>query len=321
MHLDETLLFKEQYMISENKPEDPLFYCFDYDTRSYKINMNFQHFHQFYEIFIPLDQNCSHIIEGDYYALQPYDIVLLRPALLHKTEYPAGDPSRRLVIEFALPLRDGPADQLVRDALVPFGGECPIYRFHEEVRAQAFAHLNTIFRMSRQPVTPLVRLSIHCELLEFLAVLAQNVDNNIYKAEELSDSITHKVYSVTSYIHRHYASELSLEFLSKEFFISPYYLSHQFRRVTGFSLINYIQITRVRNAQQLLLYTDMKIADITTSCGFTSFSQFNRVFNKFCHVSPSQFRQNGEVGRIEAIPYEKKPSPGSSDGKRGIGTF
>ena len=103
-----------------------------------------------------------------------------------------------------------------------------------------------------------------------------------------------------------------MEYLAEKFFISPYYLSHQFRRVTGFSLINYIQITRVRNAQQLLLYTDMKIADITTSCGFTSFSQFNRVFNKFCHTSPSQFRVNGVVTPITAIPYEKEPSPGST---------
>ena len=101
---------------------------------------------------------------------------------------------------------------------------------------------------------------------------------------------------MTSYIHRHYASELSLEYLAEKFFISPYYLSHQFRRVTGFSLINYIQITRVRNAQQLLLYTDMKIADITTSC----------------HTSPSQFRVNGVVTPITAIPYEKEPSPGST---------
>ena len=68
----------------------------------------------------------------------------------------------------------------------------------------------------------------------------------------------------------------------------------------------------MRNAQQLLLYTDMKVADITTSCGFTSFSQFNRVFNKFCHMSPSQFRVNGEVTPIVAIPYEKEPSLGSA---------
>ena len=160
-------------------------------------------------------------------------------------------------------------------------------------------------------MTPLTQQFIHCHFLQFLATVAQHAGESSYEPQELSDSITQKVYAVTSYIHRHYASELSLEYLADKFFISPYYLSHQFRRVTGFSLINYIQITRVRNAQQLLLYTDMKIADITTSCGFTSFSQFNRVFNKFCHTSPSQFRVNGIVTPITAIPYEKEPSRGA----------
>ncbi|MFQ9762272.1 MAG: helix-turn-helix domain-containing protein [Gemmiger formicilis] len=112
-------------------------------------------------------------------------------------------------------------------------------------------------------------------------------------------------------MHRHYASELSLEYLAEKFFISPYYLSHQFRRVTGFSLINYIQITRVRNAQQLLLYTDMKIAEYHDELRLYEFSQFNRVFNKFCHTSPSQFRVNGIVTPITAIPYEKEPSRGA----------
>ena len=102
--------------------------------------------------------------------------------------------------------------------------------------------------------------------------------------------------------------ELSLDYISKKFFISPYYLSHQFKSVTGFTLINYIQMTRVRNAQQLLLYTDMKIADITAHCGFTSFSQFNRVFNKFCHTSPSQFRLNGSAGITPANNYIQLPA-------------
>ena len=81
---------------------------------------------------------------------------------------------------------------------------------------------------------------------------------NTYVPQEFDDSITHKIYSITSYIHSNYAQELSLDYISKKFFISPYYLSHQFKSVTGFTLINYIQMTRVRNAQQLLLYTDMK---------------------------------------------------------------
>ena len=312
MYLDDALLYNQGYMISINDLDSPLFYLFDYDSRSFKINMSFQHFHQFHEIHILLSGRASHLIEGDYYTLQPYDIVLLRPSLLHKTEYPAGGDCRRLIINFRVPDDSPVLHEMLQSCLQPFEAEVPIYRFTGETRAQAFSHLNAIFTLGKQPMTPLTQQFIHCHFLQFLATVAQHAGESSYEPQELSDSITQKVYAVTSYIHRHYASELSLEYLAEKFFISPYYLSHQFRRVTGFSLINYIQITRVCNAQQLLLYTDMKIADITTSCGFTSFSQFNRVFNKFCHTSPSQFRVNGVVTPITAIPFEKEPSPGST---------
>ena len=93
MYYNAPLLYEQAYSITINNAEAPLYYFFDYDERSYNINMEFQHFHQFYEVHILLDGKASHIIEGDYYALQPYDIVFLRPALLHKTEYPVGAPA------------------------------------------------------------------------------------------------------------------------------------------------------------------------------------------------------------------------------------
>lgn len=94
MYYNAPLLYEQAYSITINNAETPLYYFFDYDERSYNINMEFQHFHQFYEVHILLDGKASHIIEGDYYALQPYDIVFLRPALLHKTEYPVGAPAQ-----------------------------------------------------------------------------------------------------------------------------------------------------------------------------------------------------------------------------------
>lgn len=238
MYLDDALLYNQGYMISINDLDSPLFYLFDYDSRSFKINMSFQHFHQFHEIHILLSGRASHLIKGDYYTLQPYDIVLLRPSMMHKTEYPSGGDCRRLIINFRVP-DDSPAlHEMLQSCLQPFGAEVPIYRFTGETRAQAFSHLNAIFTLGKQPMTPLTQQFIHCHFLQFLATVAQHAGESSYEPQELSDSITQKVYAVTSYIHRHYASELSLEYLAEKFFISPYYLSHQFRRVTGFSLIN-----------------------------------------------------------------------------------
>ena len=50
MYYNAPLLYEQAYSITINNAEAPLYYFFDYDERSYNINMEFQHFHQFYEV-------------------------------------------------------------------------------------------------------------------------------------------------------------------------------------------------------------------------------------------------------------------------------
>jgi AraC-like DNA-binding protein len=295
------LLYEKGYSITINNPAASLYYYFDYDSRSYNINMDFQHFHQFYEILILLDGKIGHIIEGDYYPVYKYDIVLLRPMLLHKTEYPVGPPSRRLIINFSVPRGNTLLETMILPVLSLFDAELPIYRFPEDISLRLFGILNDIFRLkTHRP--PTGDLLIHSKFMEFLCLLHEYAAQNLYVQDLTHDSITQKVYTITRYIHAHYAGKLSLKALSGRIYVSPYYLSHQFRRVTGFTLVNYIQMTRVRNAQQCLLGTNMKISEIIEYCGFTSFSQFNRVFHKFCRTSPSQFRADGRKEGIHLYP-------------------
>jgi AraC-like DNA-binding protein len=298
---DQTLLYEKGYSITINQPSAPLYFFFDYDTRVYNVNMDFQHFHRFYEIFVlidDIDDKVGHIIEGDYYPLNQYDIVLLRPMLLHKTDYPAGPPIRRLIIDFAIPQGNSSLDGMIRPVLSMFDADLPIFRFSPEHRSRVFEILNDIFRLKTQyPAT--TDLLVYSKFIELLCCLYECRNHNFYVQENTQDFMTKKIYSLTSYIHAHFAEELSLEILSKRFFNSPFYLSRQFRRVTGFTLVNYIQMTRIRNAQHYLLDTDMKISEITERCGFTSFSHFNRVFHKFCKSSPSRFRSEG---RREGLP-------------------
>ncbi|MNP51192.1 HTH-type transcriptional regulator YesS [compost metagenome] len=101
-----------------------------------------------------------------------------------------------------------------------------------------------------------------------------------------------RMYAIASYIHSHYQQDLSLDELSKRFYVSAHHLSRQFNKVTGFTFTEYVQMTRIRNAQQLLLNSSEKITDIAAQCGFTSFSQFNRIFNKQNGMSPSAYRQS-----------------------------
>ncbi|XEC94118.1 AraC family transcriptional regulator [Paenibacillus tarimensis] len=284
------LLYKQAHAIHVNTPSDPLFYYFDYDERSYSINMEFQHFHDFYEIHILLDAKAMHTIEGNLYTIQQYDIVLLKPSLLHKTQYPEGPPHKRLIINFAIPREIEGLTSGYEAIFSVFDQPIPIFRFPEKIQKNLFTYINDIFKLSlsHSPHNP---VAIHCKFTEFLCALYLNQQHNSYVPQEVGDSTTQKIYAITSHIHSNYKEQLSLESLSKMFYISSYYLSHQFKKVTGFTLTSYIQMTRIRTAQLLLMNSNMKITEIAEQCGFTSFSQFNRIFNKHNDMSPSAYRQ------------------------------
>lgn len=293
MLIDNTVIYEEKRRIQINRPGKPFFYLFDWDERSYAINMEFQHFHQYYEMCVFLGDHAGHLINGAWHDMRCCDIVALRPSLLHRTAYPEGAPSKRLIISFALPPAPPGLDACMRAVCSIFDADVPIYRFEGRYKKAVFEKLNDIYYLSQSP-NELSDLAIHNRFLDFLSMIYLYREKNVYRDHVDFDNITNKIYSITSYIHNHHTDALSLDFIAREFYVSSYYLSHQFKRVTGFTLTDYISMTRVRNAQTLLLSTDMPITDIAFQSGFRSFSQFNRAFNKFLRISPSKFRRDGK---------------------------
>ena len=54
MLLQNLALYEDEYYIRVNCEGDSLFYFFDYDKRHADNNMQFQHFHTFYELCVVL---------------------------------------------------------------------------------------------------------------------------------------------------------------------------------------------------------------------------------------------------------------------------
>lgn len=290
MLLNNILLYSDQYAIRVNEENDTIFYSFDYDVRSAEVNMEFQHFHPFFEMCIFLCPNAVHFIEGIPYEVQAFDMVGLYPNRLHKTEYPPGRPCKRLIIQFNIPSHISGLSNEYEQLLDIFNRQTPIFRFDSELQKHLCARLNDIYRLAQQN-HPMRNLRIHQKFIEFLILLYLNQHSNIYTNETEMSDLEQKIYSVAGYIHSHYPENLSLELLAAKHDLSPSYLSHRFKEVTGFSVTDYIQMTRVRNVQALLINTNTPITEISEPCGFNSFSQFNRVFRKYIGMSPSKYRK------------------------------
>lgn len=289
MLLNNLVKYEPGFNYQQGNAADGFFYLFDYDERSSVVNMEFQHQHNFYEICVFLDTAAGHIIEGNWFDIKFGDIVLIKPFLLHKTQYLKGSAQKRIIINFALPTESTALGGMYAHLLQMFEHEPCIFRFEHAERQEIFLRLNEVLSAALGK-SPLKELYVHQKFIDFLSLIHVSQSRSIYKNKSGLDSITSKIYDITAYIHTNYQEPLSLTGLARKFFLSEYYLSHQFKKVTGFSLTDYIQMTRVRMAQKLLENTSRQILDIALSCGFFSFSQFSRVFKKHAGQSPTAYR-------------------------------
>lgn len=294
MIIDNSLIYEEKYFIIINNVEQKLLYYFDYDERSASVNMDFQHFHPFYEIMILLCPEAEHLFEGNLYHLNFGDVLLIPPYLLHKSIYRKGPSSKRIIINFMYPDDWYTNSSGYSDLLSPFHNSENIYRFSPSQRLLLFQQLNEIMEYSRRndySDRPIDQLMIHNKFVSFLHSIFLWKDDNQYRNDTCTSPTAQKMYSIASYIHQHYPEPLSLQNLAEEFYIAPTYLSHCFKDTLHFTVSDYIQITRIKHAQHKLLTSSDKITDIAASCGFTSFSQFNRIFHKLSEVSPREYRK------------------------------
>ncbi|MEC0240154.1 AraC family transcriptional regulator [Paenibacillus dokdonensis] len=115
----------------------------------------------------------------------------------------------------------------------------------------------------------------------------------IHLAEPEKLRIEHLLYDMLREIQDQspgYEQPLTLGSLSERFYLSPSHLSRTFKKNTGFGLIEYIGITRTKEAQRLLRETDERITVISERSGFENFSHFEKVFKSFTRMSPRSYR-------------------------------
>lgn len=87
-----------------------------------------------------------------------------------------------------------------------------------------------------------------------------------------------------------YAEPITIEDLSREVSLSPYYLIRAFRRVYQQTPHQYLVGLRIAKAKELLRNSDLSITEICVMVGFESLGSFSTLFRKVAGISPRAYR-------------------------------
>ena len=138
--------------------------------------------------------------------------------------------------------------------------------FEAEVKLELIQLLLCIYKMSQQ---------------DLAHVTSKKTEKEVH-AEEIA-----------SWIRDHFKEKISLDRISSELNLSKYYVSHVFKEVTGFTVMEYVMGCRLNQVKYLLeMEPDLSIAEVSSSSGFESLAHFSRYFKEKVGVTPSKYRKN-----------------------------
>lgn len=229
------------------------------------------------------------------YLCRPGDIVIVNPFEEHMVGYHAGHPCYHVIMIDSKLYEGGTPDLCGLKYLMPING-----------RRLKF---NNLIRGNRKVSAILQELIEECEMRQYafevavkgniLRLLAELFRSELGTADREEKLISKRdgygaIAPVFNFIADHYNRKIKLDDLAQLCCIDASHLCRVFKKLTGKSVMEYLNEYRISKAQLLLLTTDLSIGEIAGRVGYGDGGYMTRRFKAVCGVSPGKFRDSAE---------------------------
>ena len=102
---------------------------------------------------------------------------------------------------------------------------------------------------------------------------------------------------IKKYIATHVEEKLDLDEIAGKFYMNRYYLSHYFKKETGFTVLQYVTNQKII-AAKALLKKGTSVTDVALKLSYNSDSHFISVFKKNTGITPKKYAQNKKNNNV-----------------------
>lgn len=125
-----------------------------------------------------------------------------------------------------------------------------------------------------------------------LSLLVMEIAQEFIEIQNKTEkNIPSNIARIMEWIKANYYKPLTVKEIADEFGYNPDYLSVLFKKSTNFSLVNYINKTRIDISKSLIANYDISIKEAAYSCGFPDEKYFMKTFKKLEDMTPSQYKK------------------------------
>lgn len=254
--------------------------------RELGFSMDYEHSHNYYEIYYLLKGRVLYSVNNFVYPLMPGDVFIVLPNESHYTHYDGNSECERINVYCTR--KSFPTDVFgeipcILDTMTHSGKII----LPKKTQIDVSQILMTMLRENNHP-DDFSQAFLVVKLAELLLQIHRNGQLVSSTMQEGKDNTIDKV---VKYIETNFNQPISLEDLANIANLSPAYFSRKFRKETGITFKDYLNLIRNKRACQALLTTDDSVTKIAADCGFSSSNYFKDIFRKMNGVSPREYRK------------------------------
>jgi AraC-like DNA-binding protein len=283
---------------------DSLYY-FHGSTQSWA--MQGFHFHKQYEIILFLSDGALLEIGNRSYNVRAGDVFLLNNKEYHRTSGAVGKPHNRYVLMFDPEEYLSGCSEIFQyefDAFFEHRPENFVHRLHlseENLKNVEKLFLNIEREINDEEKKEQVKLRL--AILNLIVELSEmyrfflKEQKGITNENKVQDTVfkdpilnRNRIEQIKKYIVEHVNEKLELDDIAKEFYMNRYYLSHYFKKETGFTLQQYITNRKVVEAKGKLK-SGYSVTEIAAQLSYNSDSHFIATFKKSTGITPKKYAQ------------------------------